>query len=190
MSLDMELIERLLPRACDPTTPGYSGNVPGETIEIFCSRNRLSLPDDLQDWLSRCLGYCLLSGKSLRCLSAERPMFDIEVLFESTPWRAKQWIPVGDDGCGDYYVVPCGSDGAGMYPVWFVDQSDYDSAAYVVASNVGRFVEFMLLDAIEFATGDPSGHARWPFDRGSVIARDSAIMRCRGVPLPWETGNR
>jgi hypothetical protein len=86
--------------------------------------------------------------------------------------RDRGWVPVANDGSGDHYVVDAGSG-----TVYFVDQADYDVAAYAAASGLPAFLEFLLEGEL--------GERRWPFDASYVLDRDPALA---GVtPSPWAT---
>jgi hypothetical protein len=181
-------IQELLVLACDEVTPGLLTNASQDLIEAFSRFVRLPVPSDVSTWLRHAKGYCLKSGKVLLSLQPQHLAASLlhSIMYDQT-WIAQSWLPVGDDGCGDDYVVPSDGDGAGHHPVWFIDQSDHDRPAYVVASEIGLFLEFILEDAI--AEREPGGFW-WPFERDEMARRDPNIVLCRGAPLPWETGNR
>jgi hypothetical protein len=82
-------------------------------------------------------------------------------------WAARGWLPVGDDGCGNYYVVlPEGC-------VVFVDSATTDSPAYVVASKLERFIGAMR-GGISF------------FDEEALLEHDPDLARTSTLAaLPW-----
>ena len=55
---------------------------------------------------------------------------------------------------------------------------DPDVPAYIVASDVEHFVEFIIERELKLS--------EWPFNPEELLARDPAILRHHGVPLPWE----
>ena len=90
-------------------------------------------------------------------------------------------IPTAGDGCGNHYILATRGDFGAGFPVLFIDCSvDHESPAFIVASDIGRFLEFLL--------GKELGVAGWPFDKASVLHADPNIRRFQGVALPWDAG--
>jgi hypothetical protein len=94
-------------------------------------------------------------------------------------WGARKWLPVAGDGCGNYYLLASANDFGAGFPVVFVEPTvDVSSPAYVAASGLWNFLDFMLSKEL--------AKSGWPFGMAEVVARDPGILRVTGVPLPWE----
>jgi hypothetical protein len=65
----------------------------------------VALPDDLVAWLHVCKGEMIgpggVFGARPDCESVD--MAAVLALYPA--WRARGWLPVAGDGCGDYYVL-------------------------------------------------------------------------------------
>jgi hypothetical protein len=161
-----------------------------EVVKDAEKRLRIDYPPQLRAWLlghdgmDTTFGY--LYGASVdggielvaALLDGEFPNF-----------RAKQWLPIGGDGCGNHYVVPYDSDDT---PVLYVATTAcHDEAAYVVASDFDHFLTFLLEHEIRFRRGEMGAFTpEWPFDEAFVRQRDPEISRFGTVLLPWECKDR
>jgi hypothetical protein len=145
----------------------------------FTTRTGLALPDDLRDWLKLANGPCVGPG-GLYGIRPPRPYLDIEsVLARESGWKERGWIPIAGDGCGNFYVVPTQGEFGNGYPVFFVDMSFPDEPCYIVASDIGHFLLFLLEDELE--------KQDWPFDETYVVKSDPNIRSYKGIDLPWLT---
>ena len=163
----------------NPDDPLPSG-LQDEDLDGFAQRTGIVPPPDLRAWLKICNGPCVGPGGLFGIRKASLHL-NIESYLDLFPfWKRAKWIPIAGDGCGNYYVVPTqGEFGRGV-PVLFIDTHESsESPAFVVASDVGHFLAFLL----EFELGNRS----WPFSERAVTDKDPAILDFAGAPLPWET---
>lgn len=109
-------------------------------------------------------------------MRADHAFIDIEARLALYPeWKAKSWIPVAGDGCGNYYLLL--PDGC----VIFLDtQCDASHGRYVVGSSLAHFLVFLFEEELG-ATG-------WPFNANYVLQRDPKIEACQCAPMPWHAG--
>jgi SMI1 / KNR4 family (SUKH-1) len=64
----------------------------------------------------------------------------------------KRWLPVAEDGCGDYYLVDLTSPDQGDYPVFFWDhESGYDLETAGMTKGYGCLQRLDLLAAVPAA---------------------------------------
>ena len=135
-----------------------------------------SLPPELQDFLSFLNGPCIGPGGILG-IQTTRPALDLLIVLEQYPtWKANAWIPVAGDGCGNYYVMVLGQ--FGRHPICFVDTvAAPNELAYVVGSNLWKFLEFLLEREL--------GRKGWPFSAEFVLERDPNLANIECAPLPW-----
>jgi hypothetical protein len=94
-------------------------------------------------------------------------------------------LPLGTDGCGDYYVLALGSGQDSLRPVFFVDphgEGGYGVPAYAVASGLWPFLRFLFRREL--------GERGWPFEARAVLARDPDLAKVQEAPLPWEANTR
>ncbi len=162
-------------------------------IREFETEYGSKLPAELAEWVNMYNGATVNPGGIYG-------LNDILSLYKSVnpSWLAKGWIPIASDGCGDYYVLDTNIfiPTSGTHPVYFVDQSNYDKPAYVVASGLWRFLKFLLdreiLDQalspevrMDATAQNPESH--WPFNKAHVLQVDPEMVDYQGsVPLPWE----
>lgn len=175
---ELQLLVQRVPRAPeDAIPPGVSE----QEVEEFAARNQLTVPTELAQYLELSNGPCIGPG-GLLGIRTTRPDLDIESIYRIFPdWRAKQWIPVAGDGCGNYYVVvPV----AGRSPVVFVDTGlDAMKPDYVVASGVLRFLCSLLQQELT-----PTG---WPFEEALVRRLDPDLASFGAwLPMPWQEALR
>jgi len=149
------------------------------------------MPPVLQEWFSVVNGaFCATQGFLA--------LGDYRVDYKD--FITKLWLPVADDGCGDYYLVDLTSPDQGDYPVFFWDhESGYDletaglTKGYAVASNVWIFSLLFLRQALRHELAARGGGAaereaswHWPFDRDRTLQHDPALACVTSAPLPWK----
>lgn len=184
MGLDWARVNELLLVASAESTPGELMSGSETHIAAFSKFAELEVPADVAAWLRHSKGYILRSGQVLYSLWPQHISASlVHALMYSTACQLMRWLPVASDGCGNQFVVPARGDGAGHFPVWFVDQAGYDHPTYCVASEIGRFLEFLLEGEV---SSKPGSKRRWPFDRVLMTHKDPEMLNCRGAPLPWE----
>jgi len=149
-----------------------------EQIEDLSSRIGIALPDDFREWLQLCSGILIGPG-GIYGIRPDNAFLDIEYLLNLHPeWIKQGRIPVAGDGSGSYYVLITRSATTKGHPVLFIDEYDYNSAAYVVASNLWSFLWFLLQE--EF------GRDFWPQDKDKVLEIDPELSEYSEVPRLWE----
>jgi cell wall assembly regulator SMI1 len=148
-------------------------------IGAFEARMGLLVPDDLRQWLRVSNAPCVGPGGLFGIGEAAPDFLNIESILGLFPaWQEKKWIPVAGDGCGNYYVVPTQHEFGAGFPVVFVESiCDDEAPAYIVASDLGHFLIFILEREL--------GKASWPFDEKVVVHDDPAILKFDHVSLPW-----
>jgi cell wall assembly regulator SMI1 len=145
------------------------------------------LPEVLIRWLSVCNGSFAGEGGLFGAnLTGSREFLDISSCVALSPsWRERRWIPVAGDGCGDYYVLDASYSHFDGDAIFFIDQSDYDALAYVVASGLPTFLRQHLLQSLD-QDPEPDQAPRWPFDRAATLAVDPQLAEIRTQRLlPW-----
>jgi hypothetical protein len=106
----------------------------------------------------------------------------MEAVYEYLPeFKRNNWLPLGTDGCGDYYVLALSSEQEPLRPVYFIDpyqDGGYEVPTYAVASGLWLFLRFLFRKEL--------GDHTWPFESQSVLVSDPLLSQVRGAPLPWE----
>ncbi|WP_328326135.1 SMI1/KNR4 family protein [Kribbella sp. NBC_00382] len=147
------------------------------------------LPEVLTSWLSVCNGSFAGPGGLFGAnLTGRRNFLDISSYIEDRPsWRDRRWIPVAGDGCGDYYILDASRSHHPGDAIFFVDQSDYETLAYAIASDLPTFLRQYLLEAQDQDPElDPT--PRWPFDQATTLAVDPGLAELRTQRLlPWNS---
>src|ERR1700689_4522542 len=114
-------IKKLLheaPRAPEDSIPG---GVSEKDLGAFVGRTGITLPSSMRKWLQLSNGPCVGPG-GLFGIRPKRPALDIEKILDIFPsWKARKWIPVAGDGCGNYYVMPTKEDFGVGFPIVFID---------------------------------------------------------------------
>ncbi|WP_081752686.1 SMI1/KNR4 family protein [Kallotenue papyrolyticum] len=149
-----------------------------EEIAAFTERTGVAVPSEVAELLRFMNGPYV--GHKVLLGIIDHEYRGIEPIYQLYPyWKDRGWLPIGGDGCGNYYVVPTRGEFGPGYPVFFVDtMDDPDVPAYIVASNVVRFVEFLILNEL--------GEIDWPWDKNEVLKKDPDILRYCRIPIPWE----
>jgi len=160
--------------------------VTADELGRFVADTGMDLPEEVAQWLSLCNGAAVGPG-GLLGIYTEWTDLDLTRAMERHPaWREKGWLPVGSDGCGNYYLLQTAAGEMEKSPVFFVDHEvDLYAPAYAVASGLWEFVLFVLLYELR---PDRGQRFFWPFSLAEVLAIDPELERCAGyIPLPWET---
>ena len=147
-------------------------------LDAFAEEIGIPVPDDLRDWLK------LASGPSVPSrLFGIRMRMDIESILEIHPlWKQNKWIPVADDGCGNYYVVATQQEFGKGFPILFIDTMESsEQPQYLVASDIGHFILFFVEHEIN-PRFDSEG---WPFGEKYVLQTDPDILNFKKELLPW-----
>ena len=183
--IEVEAVKDLLSKLPRPPKVSLPGGASDADIQAFSDRTGIKVPPPLAEWLKLCNGPMVGPG-GLFGIPPVRKHLSIEYIYEIYPeWRAKAWIPLSSDGCGNYYILASAQDFGPGWPVLFIDTMEArDRPAYIVASGIWRFLVFLLED--EFLHEKGLFDTPWPFDRAEVTRRDPEIESFRGVPLPWE----
>ena len=158
-----------------PLPPGASE----DEINDFIRRTGVTIPSGVREWLRFTNGPRIGPG-------GVYGLRDFEEVFGFRPeFRDKCWLPLGTDGCGDYYVLALDSEEYPLQPVYFIDpyqEGDYGVPTYAVASGFWRFLWFLFHEEL--------GDRRWPFDRQYVLKNDSLIAGVKSALLPWVADER
>lgn len=178
MTLQEEVIQLATQVPAPPGEPLPPGLSDGE-IDGFNSRTGLSIPPELREWLRFTNGPCIGPG-GVYGIRPQREHLDMEGVYEFLPeFKENGWLPLGTDGCGDYYVLALAS--TQLRPVYFIDgyqKKGYKVPTYAVASEFWLFLRFLFRSEL--------GERSWPFDAKAVLASDPDLARVKGAPLPWE----
>jgi len=167
-----------------PVPPGYR-LPPGATdaeLAAFRAVSGLEIPNELEEWLRISNGPLVGAGGlyGVGEQGESRASTIAEILNLHPGWKDLGWIPVGGDGCGDYYVLSTKNPTTNGNAVLFIDcHEDELKPAYAVASNLWRFLRFHLRSEL--------GHRYWPFDKVRVLEEDPELELVKGVVLPWQT---
>jgi cell wall assembly regulator SMI1 len=163
---------REVPRAPEQPFPGGA-----DDLELADLERRLGepIPSVLADWLRVCKGEAIGPG-GVYGARFDRDWLDVAAQRADRPsWREQGWLPVAGDGCGNTYVLSTRGPLTGS--IGFVDSSEPDDMACVVASDLWRFLRFLFIAE----TGD----GRWPFDQRSVLTADPALAALPNEFMPW-----
>lgn len=177
----MEIVERVrvllerVPRAPEQPAPG--GADPAEISELS-NELGIALPAELVAWLEVCRGEAIGPG-GVFGVRPDRDDCDIAGRLAGQPeWRRRGWLPVAGDGCGNSYVLLTTGPLTGF--VGLVDTvADPDGLAYVVASDLWRFLRFLFEREL--------GETGWPFDQNLVLAEDPDLATAPPELLPWSS---
>lgn len=161
-----------VPRAPEQPFPGGA-----DDLELVDLERRLGepVPAVLADWLRVCKGEAIGPGGVYGAWFGRDPNDVAARREDHSSWREQGWLPVAGDGCGNTYVLSTRGPLTGS--IGFIDSSEPDDMAYVVASDLWRFLRFLFMAE----TGD----RRWPFDQHSVLTADPALAALPGKLMPW-----
>ncbi|MBA4020489.1 MAG: hypothetical protein C0483_25290 [Pirellula sp.] len=154
-------------------------------IEECEERVGVEFPKEMREWLAISNG-----PRVARCdfYGTERDYFKFDDVYEIFPeWTEREWIPILNDGCGNYWVMVTQEEFGEGRPIVFVKPiSDREAAAYIVASDLEHFLEFVLEKEILSPELGDFEDTYWPFDQDKVLAKDPDLLSFRDVPLPWD----
>lgn len=177
----MKLAEEVLRLAeIVPREPGVT-LPPGATdaqIDAFTALHVVAIPPEVRDWLRFTNGPRIGPGGVFG-------LKDFEEVYGFMPeFKERLWLPLGTDGCGDYYVLALDPEDGPLRPVYFIDPyaSGYGAPTYAVASGFWQFLRFLFRHEL--------GERGWPFDAAFVLASDPELAGVRSAPLPWEADER
>lgn len=180
----MTLREEVMNLAAQVPSPPGETLPPGQSdseIDGFTERTGLPVPAELREWLRFSNGPCIGPG-GIFGIRPRSKHFDMEAVYEFLPeFKEKNWLPLGTDGCGNYYVLDLASEPESLRPVYFVDayqDRGYSRPTYAVASGLWLFLRFLFRAEL--------GENGWPFDTRFVLSCDPLLAEVRGAPLPWE----
>jgi cell wall assembly regulator SMI1 len=172
-------------------------------ITAFEQKFHLEIPTELREWLLFTNGANVNPGGFLG-------VEEFGKYYEWHPnWWSNNWIPVASDGCGNNWVLSCGELilSGQTHPVLFLDQSDVESPAYIVASGLWQFLRFVFEDEIihqkfppaldtqnegwyermQQRLRDPNRKDYWPFTKDKVLQKDPCMNDYTGAaPFPWD----
>jgi hypothetical protein len=169
---------RQLRRAADLAGELLPRGTSDDAIARFEERTRITVPDELRDWLKLTNGPKVGPG-GLFGIETPNKHADIEFYLDLYPeWRERAWLPLASDGGGNFYMLPTREELGKGYPVLFVDTMESnEEPRFIAASGVWTFLRFLL--------GSELGESQWPFDSGEVLRVDPAITRFSAT-LPWD----
>ena len=181
---EMTLLEEVLHLATlvpGPPDEPLPAGIPDAEIDSFSRRTGIAIPSELRDWLRFTNGPCIGPG-GIFGIHPRREHLDIEGIYEFVPeFKTNNWIPVGTDGCGDYYVLAVTSPDYPLQPVYFVDvwqDGRYSVPTYAVASSFLQFLRFLFRQELEREPG-------WPFDSTMVLVIDPELAKVKSAKMPW-----
>ncbi len=163
-----------------PREPGTS-LPPGASdsqIDGFCFVRGIPIPTEVREWLQFSDGPCIGPG-------GVYGLGDFKETYSFLPqFKEKLWLPLGTDGCGDYYVLALESEDKPLRPVYFIDPyvDGYGVPTYAVASEFWRFLWFLFQSEL--------GDRRWPFNREHVLSHDPDLEKVKSALLPWVANER
>jgi hypothetical protein len=177
--MNIQRIKELISRVPRPPEEGIPEGITDAELNSFEERTGIALPEDVREWLKVANGPCVGPG-GLFGLGEIHKHFNIYSFLEMYPcWKKKKWIPIGGDGCGNYYVVATQREYGEGFPVLFVDTLvSPELPSYIAASDIGHFLIFLLEREL--------GNMAWPFNEKVVTTNDPGILHFTGIPLPWE----
>jgi hypothetical protein len=166
----------ILPELEKPPGESIPAGIEQTVLDGVETRLGFILPRSFRTWLMTTNGPCVGPG-GIVGVNTARDLQNLESIYDLYPnWKAKRWVPVAGDGCGNYYVLVHGEYDSD--PVVFVDVTENaDEPAFVVASSLWHFLNFLFRKDL--------GRSHWPFDKAEVVSTDSKILETQFV-LPWD----
>ena len=158
-----------------PREPGTElpGGASSAEIDAAEASLGVQIPPEVREWLAFTNGPAIGPG-------GVYGLAEFEEVYGFIPeFRANRWLPLGTDGCGNYFVLA--TDSSPLRPVFFVDglqDGGYGVPTYAVASHYWRFLRFLLQREL--------GETRWPFERDYVTEWDLDFESITGATLPWD----
>jgi hypothetical protein len=168
-------LQPLVPR--DPQQPLPGGASDTELADL-AARLGVALPQVLTAWLRICKGAAIGPGGLFGARPDQAFLDMAERLALHPQWRAVGWLPIAGDSCGNDDVLITTGPQAGF--VAFIETvADPDRTAYLVASDLWRFLVFLLQREL--------GDRRLPFDAAAVLHSDPRLSEGPIGLLPWQT---
>lgn len=168
-----QLVQLLRDAPLNPDADFPSGLNRSETIALQ-ERLGIAMPPVFSEWLAKVNAPCVGSGGFVG-FSPTRKSLDLESIYRNHPnWKSSGWLPVANDGSGNYYVlVPP------RFPVAFIDVSENSHGlAYVAASSLLKFIEMFIRREC--------GERDWPFNEDFVLKNDPDIkLHIDLGGMPW-----
>lgn len=164
---------------------------PAPTLEeIAQSERRLGIrfPQALKQWLAVCNGahttFGDLYGVPTSTKGGRGTIEAIATMWNDAGWLQRGWIPIANDGCGNFYVIAY-DHGTRDYAVAFIDTMENpQTLSYAVASSLLPFVAAFFLKDINLEI-PASKQVIWPFDEYWVRENDPALFEVTVAALPW-----
>lgn len=179
MTTDPSLGDLLALARRAPMPPGYElpGGASEQELGLFEARTGIRITPQLRAWLATVNGAMIGPGGLFGVRGAADPL-SIERHMNIYPeWRQQGWLPIGSDGVGNYWTVTKGPEGSEGW-VSFIDvHSDPGSIEYYAASNVFRFLKFVLSAEL--------GERGWPRSCTYVLALDPELERAPAAMTAW-----
>jgi len=147
-------------------------------IEAFVRLQQVTIPPEVRNWPGFTNGPRIGPGGIFG-------LKDFENVYGFMPeFKEQLWLPLGTDGCGDYYVLALDSEDRPLRPVYFIDPYDSgcDTPTYAIASGFWPFLRFLFRREL--------GERGWPFDAAFVLTSDPELAGVRSAPLPWVANER
>src|SRR4051812_31301894 len=118
--IDVQRIRELLKKVPRPPGEPIPYGLTDTDCEQFEERTGIPLPEDLRTWLKITNGPCVGPG-GLYGIRPQRQELDIEGILNLVPsWATHKWIPIGADGCGNFYIIPTNAEFGSGFPVLFI----------------------------------------------------------------------
>jgi hypothetical protein len=176
-----QMIPGMLQTAWKPqdSPPEYEpGPATLEEIRRFEADNGMVLSKDVIDWMLMTNG--IFRGPAgLNGVSGYMSI-GVEGAFTQFPeWKSRNWFPLAEDGCGNFWVSYPIDRYPDRRPVGFVNTVlNTHRIQYIVASSAWHFLYFLL-------TEDSREDDRWPGDRDYVVELDPMILTFPELTTPW-----
>jgi len=126
-----------------------------------------------RNWLHRYEQFVIEASCYVFGINGPGNLFD-----QQSPYLARGWINIANDGCGNYYALVTTGEFALPEPVIFLDAYAELDECFVVASDFASFIQGHLLKEKEAF--------HWPFDRDETLQFDPNLAMARKVGFPWD----
>jgi hypothetical protein len=181
-----EEVAQIIPLVQRPPEYSLPRGATTDEIRAFSEQYNIHVPESLQQWL-HLYNAPLIGPGGIYGVAPAPENLRIETHLDEHPiWKEKGWLPIAGDGTGNYYVLDTKTSRAATNPIYFLDhERDLDHPTYIVASDLWKFLLFLLKREIEW---ERTRTATWPFNKSQVLADDPALNEYQGiVSLPWES---
>lgn len=136
------------------------------------------LPHQLAQWLTLCRGGYLEAHSVTNLLTPQQMLRDREDVINDYN-KPRSWLPIADDGCGDFYCLICPPDPRAIAPVVFLDHED--GTTYLCGSSFFKFLEITLVHEPRDAGEDSP-----IFDERMFFAIDPDAANIRQYGYGWD----